>query len=68
MFNEEQAVETEYVSTSNADKSGTLKIYQLNSETKALKLTWDYKWNAAGTGTYVNYQEDGTTVNFKGDF
>jgi hypothetical protein len=60
-------VETQYVSTSNPDKSGTLKIYQLNNS-KNLVLEWSYTWDKAGNGSYTNYDSDGTTVVTTGTF
>jgi hypothetical protein len=60
-------VETQYVTTSNADKSGTLKVYDLNNSAQ-LVLQWYYVWDKNGSGSYTNYKSDGTTVNFTGTF
>jgi hypothetical protein len=53
-------IETQYVSISNPDKSGSLKIYnRINSQ---LVLQWYYVWDKNGAGTYTKYQDDGTTI------
>lgn len=61
-------IDTQYQSVSNPDKSGTLKIYSYNDNTSQLVLQWYYVWDAAGNGSYTNYDSDGTTINFNGTF
>ncbi|HEY4785002.1 MAG TPA: hypothetical protein VIH57_03090 [Bacteroidales bacterium] len=60
-------VNTKYVTVSNADKSGTLKVYSLNGSHQLVQQ-WYYVWDKTGAGSYTNYQSDGTTVNFTGTF
>jgi hypothetical protein len=55
-------ITNQYVSTSNADKSGTMKIYGQNNSTGPLVLQWDFTWDKNGSGNYTEYNSDGTTV------
>ena len=58
----------QYVSTSNADRSGSMNILGQNSPGAALQMQWKYTWNSNGTGTYTRYDTDGTTVLSSGTF
>ncbi len=55
-------VTNQYVSASNADKSGTLYIYGQNDSTGPLVLQWYYMWDSTGSGSYTEYDTDGTTI------
>jgi hypothetical protein len=65
--NDGSTIDVQYVSVSNGDKSGTLKVYGLNTA-DTLVLQWEYAWDAAGSGTYKKYKDDGTTTDFTGTF
>lgn len=60
-------INTQFVSVSNSDRSGNLKVYTLN-DSNQLVLQWYYVWDSAGGGSYTNYAADGVTVNFSGTF
>ena len=55
-------ITNQYVSTSNADKSGTLNIYGQNNSTGPVVLQWHFNWDSTGSGSYTEYDTDGTTV------
>ena len=61
-------VSTQYVSTSKTDKSGTLKVYGQNNYTGPLVQQWYYVWDKTGSGSYIHYKADGTTIDFQGTF
>jgi hypothetical protein len=61
-------ISSQYVSTSNTDMSGTLKIYVQNGDSGTLVLEWYYVWDSSGSGTYTYYYSDGITVNTTGSF
>jgi hypothetical protein len=65
--NDGTTITTQYVSTSNADESGTLNVFEQNSTNKSLYKSWGYIWDKNGNGTYTNYNENGT-VSFTGTF
>jgi hypothetical protein len=60
-------INSQFVSVSNADKSGTLTVYEQNDYTGPLIKSWYYTWTSAGTGSYIFYNTDGT-VNYQGTF
>ena len=55
-------INTQYVSTSNTDKSGTLNIYEQINSTGPLVLRWNFIWDSTGSGSYTHYDTDGTTI------
>ena len=66
-FGDANMVDTKYVSVSNADKSGSLDVYELD-DNNHLYHSWNYVWDKNGVGSYTNYDTDGTTVLVTGTF
>lgn len=56
-YNAMAQITDQYVSTSNPDKSGSLKIY------RASELSWELTWDKTGSGTWKYLTNDNIWVN-----
>ena len=61
-------LQNQYKATSNADKSGTLEYYTQPGGSGSLVLQSKFVWDKTGSGSYINYDSDGTTITSSGTF